>query len=91
MPLVLVSRRRHDPDPGWGPLLSVLRDHHPLEGRARLTRIKIRRIDDGKPKYAEAYSDRPLIYPDPAVIRPGRPLIVSEGEFDCLLAGPATS
>ena len=54
-------------------------------GSARLTRIKIRRIDDGKPKYAEAYSDRPLIYPDPAVIRPGWPLIICEGEFDCML------
>jgi DNA primase len=51
----------------------------------RLTRIKIRRIDEGKPKYAEAYSDRPLIFPDPAAIRPGKPLIVCEGEFDCLL------
>ncbi len=57
----------------------------PWRDRTRLTRIKIRRIDDGKPKYAEAYSDCPLIYPDPAVIRPGKPLIVSEGEFDCLL------
>ncbi len=51
----------------------------------RLTRIKIRRLDDGKPKYAEAFSDRPLIYPDPHVIRPGIPLIVTEGEFDALL------
>jgi len=59
----------------------------PWRDGARLTRIKIRRIDDGKPKYSEAYSDRPLIYPDPAVIRPGKPLIVSEGEFDCLLLG----
>ena len=63
----------------------------PWRDGTRLTRIKIRRIDDGKPKYAEAYSDRPLIYPDPAVIRPGKPLIVSEGEFDCHAAGPATS
>jgi len=54
-------------------------------GSARLTRIKIRRIADGKPKYAEAYSDGPLIYPDPAAIRPGRPLIICEGEFDCML------
>src|SRR5271157_575265 len=59
----------------------------PWRAGARLTRIKIRRLDDGKPKYAEAYSDRPLIFPDPAVVRPGKPLIVSEGEFDCLLLG----
>jgi len=57
----------------------------PWRDRARVTRIKIRRLDDGKPKYAEAFHDRPLIYPDPAVIRPGKPLIVCEGEFDCLL------
>ncbi len=57
----------------------------PWRDGARLARIKIRRIDDGKPKYAEAYSDRPLIYPDPAVIRPGKLLIVCEGEFDCML------
>jgi DNA primase len=57
----------------------------PWRDGARLTRIKIRRIDDGKPKYAEAYSDRPQIFPDRAVIRPGKPLIVAEGEFDCLL------
>jgi hypothetical protein len=53
----------------------------------RLTRIKIRRIDGGQPKYAQAYSDRPLIYPDPAAIWPGKPLIICEGEFDCLLLG----
>jgi hypothetical protein len=57
----------------------------PWTDRARLTRIKIRRIDDGKPKYAEGYADRPLIFPDPAVILPGKPLIVAEGEFDTLL------
>jgi DNA primase len=51
----------------------------------RLTRIKIRRIHDGKPRYAEAYSDHPLIFPDPAVIISGKPLIICEGEFDCLL------
>ncbi len=59
----------------------------PWKDGPRLTRVKIRRLDDGKPRYAEAYSDRPLIFPDPAVIRPGWPLIVGEGEFDCLLLG----
>ena len=58
----------------------------PWRDGPRLTRIKIRRIwTMGSPEYAEAYSDRPLIFPDPAVIRPGKPLIVCEGEFDCLL------
>jgi CHC2 zinc finger len=51
----------------------------PWRDGARLTRIKIRRIDDGKRKYAEAFQDRPLIFPDPAVIRPGEPLIICEG------------
>jgi hypothetical protein len=57
----------------------------PWRDGERLTRIKIRRLDDGKPRYAEAYSDRAVIFPDRAVIRPGKPLIVCEGEFDCLL------
>jgi DNA primase len=57
----------------------------PWRDGTRLTRVKIRRIDDGKPKYAEAYSDRPRIFPDRAVIRPGKPLIICEGEFDALL------
>jgi DNA primase len=59
----------------------------PWRDGTRLTRIKIRRLDDGKPRYAEAYSDRPLIFPGPTAVRPGKPLIVCEGEFDCLLLG----
>jgi DNA primase len=59
----------------------------PWRDGARLTRVKIRRICGGAPKYLQAYSDRPLIYPDPAAIRPGKPLIICEGEFDCLLLG----
>ena len=59
----------------------------PWRNGTRLTKVKIRRFPfpDLDPRYAEAYSDRPLIFPDPAAIRPGKPLIVSEGEFDCLL------
>jgi len=57
----------------------------PWRDGERLTKVKIRRIDDGKPKYSEAYADRPRIYPDPAVIRVGEPLVITEGEFDCLL------
>ncbi len=59
----------------------------PWRSGPRLARIKIRRLDDGKPKYTEAYSDCPLIFPDPAVIRPGWPLIVSESEIDAMLLG----
>jgi hypothetical protein len=50
-----------------------------------LTRVKIRRLEDLTPRYAEAYSDRPLIFPDPAAIIPGKPLVVTEGEFDAML------
>ena len=35
----------------------------------------------------EAYSDRPRIYSDPAVIRVGEPLVICEGEFDAMLLG----
>lgn len=61
----------------------------PWKDGSRLTRIKIRRFPhpEWKSKYAEAYSDRPLIYPFPAVIRVGEPLIIAEGEFDTMLLG----
>ncbi len=53
----------------------------------RLALVKIRQSEGRKPKYAEAFRDRPRVYPDPAVIEPGRPLIIVEGEFDALLLG----
>ena len=40
---------------------------------------------EGKPKYAEGFRDRPGLYPGPAFVEAGRPLIYTEGEFDCLL------
>jgi hypothetical protein len=43
-----------------------------------------------RPKSAGVYRDRdrpPMIYPDPAAVRPGGPLIVTEGAFDALLLG----
>ncbi len=56
----------------------------------RLALVKIRRLGDFKgAKYIEAYRDRPGIYPSPAVIKPGKPLILTEGEFDALLLGQA--
>ena len=55
----------------------------------RLALVKIRQPEGRKPKYAEAFRDRPRVYPDPAVIEPGRPLIIVEGEFDALLLGQA--
>ena len=53
----------------------------------RLALVKIRQPERTKPKYVEAYRDRPRVYPDSAVIEPGRPLIIVEGEFDALLLG----
>ena len=53
----------------------------------RLALVKIRQPEGSKPKYAEAFRDRPGIFPDPAVIEPGGPLVIVEGEFDALLLG----
>jgi hypothetical protein len=68
----------------------------------RLALVKVRppdgwreRFPEGKgkppPKYIEAYRDPAalLFYPGPEAIRPGRPLIVAEGEFDALCLGDA--
>jgi hypothetical protein len=54
----------------------------------RLAMVNIRRLE-GTPKYARAFTDRPVIYPTPEAVRPGRPLIIVEGEFDALLLGQA--
>ncbi|MFI5458035.1 MAG: hypothetical protein ACHRXM_21565 [Isosphaerales bacterium] len=53
----------------------------------RLAMIKIRQPAGRRPKYVELYRDRPTIYPAPSVVRPGKPLVVCEGEFDALLLG----
>ena len=53
----------------------------------RLALVKIRQPEGSKPKYAEAFRDRPRVYPDHAVIEPGAPLVIVEGEFDALLLG----
>ena len=57
----------------------------------RLALVKLRQPDGRRPKYAEAYRDpvRLVCYPSPATIRPGRPLVVVEGEFDALALGEA--
>jgi DNA primase len=56
---------------------------------SRLVLVKIRQPDGCRPKYTEAFRDpaRLVCYPGPATIRPGRPLIVTEGEFDALCLG----
>jgi len=53
----------------------------------RLALVKIRQPEGRKPKYAETYRARPGIFPDPAVIKPGCPLVIVEGELDALLLG----
>jgi len=59
------------------------------QGGERLALVKIRQPDGSKPKYAEAFRDRPRIFPGAIVIEPGRPLVIVEGEFDALLLGQA--
>jgi hypothetical protein len=54
-----------------------------LEGD-RLALVKIRR-PERKPRYAEAFRDGPVLYPTPEAVRPGKPLILTEGEMDCCL------
>ena len=51
----------------------------------RLAMVKIRRPEGSEPKYAEVFRDRPGMFPGPAIVRPGKPLFVCEGEFDALL------
>jgi hypothetical protein len=54
----------------------------------RLTRLKIRRLGQVKgPRYVEAFRDHALIYPGPSMVRPGKPLVIVEGEFDAILLG----
>jgi hypothetical protein len=51
----------------------------------RLALVKIRQPEGTEPKYAEAFRDRPTLYPGPEAIRQGWPLVIPEGEFDRLL------
>ena len=53
----------------------------------RLALVKLRQPEGDRPKYAEAFRDRPSFYPDRRVIRTGNWLVVVEGEFDALLLG----
>jgi hypothetical protein len=57
----------------------------------RLALVKVRQPDGRRPKYAEAFRGpaRLACYPGPEAIRPGRPLVVTEGEFDALCLGEA--
>jgi hypothetical protein len=51
--------------------------------------VKLRRLTDADPRgrYVELYRDRSLagyVFPTPKAIRPGLPVAITEGEFDCL-------
>ncbi len=59
----------------------------PWFDRDRLAMVKIRQPEGMKPKYAEAFRDRPALYPGLEAIRQGRPLVIPYGEFDALLLG----
>ncbi len=58
----------------------------PWFASGRLALVKIRQPGNRRPKYAEVFRDRARLvcYPGPETIRPGRPLVVVEGEFDAL-------
>jgi len=71
--------------PGWKYAVSGVTI--PWRDGERLTRINVRRPEGSNPKYCWAYSYRASIYPSPAVIRVGEPLIIAEGEFDAVLLG----
>jgi CHC2 zinc finger/Toprim-like len=61
----------------------------PWWDHGRLALLKIRQPEGSTPKYAQAFGDRPALYPTPEAVRPGKPLVVTEGEFDALLLGQA--
>jgi hypothetical protein len=61
----------------------------PWFDNGRLALVKLRQPDGMKPKYREVFRDRPTLYPGRHVIRPGRPLVIVEGEFDAILVRQA--
>ncbi len=63
----------------------------PWFASGRLALVKIRQPDGRRPKYVEAFRDpaRVVCYPGPEAVRPGRLLIIVEGEFDALALGEA--
>ena len=56
----------------------------------RLALVKVRQGEGRKPKYVEVYRDDPCLYVA-APIRPGRPVIVCEGELDALIVAQQTA
>jgi hypothetical protein len=52
--------------------------------------VQVRQPDGRKPKYAEAFRDRPGLFVGSPIL-PGRPAIVTEGELDALLVAQETA
>lgn len=102
----LVEGRRLTPDTiraarlGWTPHAEIPTQRgtaYPVSGVVipwfdgdRLALVKVRQPGDARPKYAEAFRDRPGVYPG-GPIPHGLPLAVVEGEFDALLLGQELS
>ncbi len=87
---------------GWAPRIEArTRDGRPYTASGliipwhsgdRLALVKVRQPEGRRPKYVETFRnpDRPpTLFPSPETIRPGRPAILTEGEFDALLLGQA--
>ncbi len=60
-----VDARRFHSGQGWNPILASLGIVIPWVDRDRLAMVKIRRRTGEEPKYAEAFRDRPSIFPTP--------------------------
>jgi DNA primase len=57
----------------------------PWYDSGRLVSLKLRFIGHPELRYMQMFSDDHAVYPSLAAIRPGLPLVIVEGEFDCLL------
>jgi DNA primase len=59
----------------------------PWSHEGRLALVKIRQPENRSPKYVEVHRTptRLVCYPCLALVRPGRPVIITEGEFDAIL------
>ena len=73
-------------DPCWYPSGWVV----PWFTGPRLALVKIRQPEGRHPKYAEAFRNPARLVSFPiTTVRPGKPLVTVEGEFDALLLGEA--
>jgi DNA primase len=62
----------------------------PWTEAGRLTLVKVRQPEGRRPKYAQVFRDRPVLYVA-APIQPGRPVLVTEGELDAVLLAQQTA